>query len=120
MLDSSAASATITERHRGPGRPFVKGQSGNPAGRASKPPDVGALARKHAVAAIRALTAALTGPDAAASVAAAATLLEHGFGAPMQHVALYVPNLVLECRDSAPEPARPNGSDREIELAWNA
>lgn len=42
-----AASSTATARKRGPGRPFVKGQSGNPSGRAKQ--DKGLIAALEAV-----------------------------------------------------------------------
>jgi hypothetical protein len=56
------------------------------AGRSARPPlgepDIGALARRHGVACIEVLVAALNGPDALASIEAAKALLELGYGAP--------------------------------------
>lgn len=63
------------------GRPFQKGQSGNPGGR---PADYGAfreLCRSKSPQAVAALEAALDRSDAS-SVAAARVLLEYGWGKP--------------------------------------
>jgi hypothetical protein len=81
-------------RRRGPGKPFAKGvrhagqfkpgQSGNPGGR-SKITDVVALARERTPQAIEALTAALSNPRE--RVAAAAVLLDRGWGKATQIIA---------------------------------
>lgn len=63
------------------GRPFKKGQSGNPGGR---PADYGhfrELCRSKSPQAVAALEAALANGDSA-SVAAARVLLEYGWGKP--------------------------------------
>jgi len=56
------------------------------AGRSARPPpgepDIGALARRHALACIDRLAAALNGTDALAAVEAAKTLLNLGYGLP--------------------------------------
>ena len=64
------------------GRPFQKGQSGNPNGR--RKDDVGALAREHTPAAIAALVAAL-GKERE-RVSAAVALLDRGWGKPTQAI----------------------------------
>jgi hypothetical protein len=57
------------------------------AGRSARPPlgeaDIGALARRHAGACIEVLVAALHGTDVLASIEAAKTLLNLGYGAPV-------------------------------------
>lgn len=70
--------------NRGPvvGRPFKKGQSGNPGGRPRN--HVQVLARQHTDAAIAALAEALKNPRE--RVPAATVLLERGWGKPVQPV----------------------------------
>jgi hypothetical protein len=79
------ADGSKPERRRGPGRPFAKGQSGNPGGMAAGTADLRALARTHTVAAIEALAAALADPRT--RVAAAVALLDRGHGRPAQLLA---------------------------------
>jgi hypothetical protein len=74
-----------TGRRRGKGRPFVKGQSGNPGGRLRAPLDVQELARAHTKEAVLALVQALDDPRHA--VSAAVALLDRGWGRPTQHIA---------------------------------
>jgi hypothetical protein len=67
-----------------PGRPFQKGQSGNPSGRAKIPEDVKEAARAHTEEAIRTL-AEIMGDSAAqpgARVRAAESLLNRAWGSP--------------------------------------
>lgn len=59
------------------GRPFQKGQSGNPAGRAK---GIEAIAREHTSEAIAALVDALRSPKE--RVGAAVALLDRGWGKP--------------------------------------
>jgi hypothetical protein len=67
------------EPKRTVGRPFQKGQSGNPGGKPRKLAGIEALAQQHADKAIEALVEALDGKD---RVPAAALLLAYGFGKP--------------------------------------
>src|SRR5688572_3142156 len=67
----------------GPGRPFQKGQSGNPTGRPKRDREIEELARQHTPAAIAALAEALNGKD---RVAAANVLLAYGWGKPRQPI----------------------------------
>lgn len=63
------------------GRPFVKGQRANPAGRPKQMPDMRAMFRQHTPEALTALLTALKQPRY--RVAAAATILAYGWGRPM-------------------------------------
>lgn len=72
------------------GRPFQKGQSGNPGGRPKEDPELKNLARAHTAEAIATLVAIMTGQrsPASARVAAANALLDRGYGKPQQSVEL--------------------------------
>jgi hypothetical protein len=61
---------------------WVKGQSGNPAGRPALPAEFREQIRSHTPAAIRVLVDALKDPDARVRVAAAKELLDRGHGKP--------------------------------------
>lgn len=65
---------------------FKPGQSGNPGGRPKEEVHVRELARQHGPAAIQALVNALGDPRT--RVAAAAALLDRGYGRPAQTVAM--------------------------------
>jgi hypothetical protein len=70
------------------GRPFVKGQSGNPGGRPRIVGELRDLARVHAPAAIQELARlALKAKSETARIAAIRELLDRGFGKPTQFVA---------------------------------
>jgi hypothetical protein len=67
--------------------PFVKGQSGNPAGRKAElgqAAELKLLCRAHTVEAVNALVAALA--DDKTRVAAAVALLDRGWGKPTQEI----------------------------------
>src|SRR6476660_7513960 len=87
------------------GKPFKKGQSGNPGGRPKVIAEVKELARAHTGKAIETLVSIMTNTKAApaARVSAANALLDRGYGKPPQHItgdvaASYVARL--------PEPAK--------------
>ena len=67
------------------GRPFKKGQSGNPGGRPKVVAEIRQLARERGPEAIAALVKVMTkGKSEAARVAAANALLDRGWGRPKQ------------------------------------
>jgi len=70
------------------GKPFQKGQSGNPGGRPKEIAEVKELARQHMPAAIDALVSIMNNTKAsdAARVSAATALLDRGYGKPQQHI----------------------------------
>jgi hypothetical protein len=76
---------TASLRRRGPGRPFPKGVSGNPAGKKRHEVNVQALARTFTEAAVLTLVECLADPKH--KVAAAVALLDRGWGRPTQHIA---------------------------------
>ena len=70
------------------GKPFQKGQSGNPGGRPKVVAEVKELAREHTAEAIETLVSIMTNTKSApaAQVSAANSLLDRGYGKPPQHV----------------------------------
>jgi hypothetical protein len=70
------------------GKPFQKGQSGNPGGRPKAVAEVKELARAHTSEAIETLVSIMSNPKAApaARVSAANALLDRGYGKPPQHI----------------------------------
>lgn len=69
------------------GRPFPKGQSGNPGGRPREVGDLRSLAREHTQEALDTLTAIMQDDNVspATRVSAACAILDRGYGKPMQH-----------------------------------
>ena len=82
-MSAEISTTAASESRRVLGRPFQKGQSGNPGGR-NRTADVAALARQHTAAAIEALVAALKDPKT--RVPAAVALLNRGHGLPVQPI----------------------------------
>src|SRR5262245_324896 len=70
------------------GRPFKKGQSGNPGGRPKVIAEVKELAREHTGEAIQTLVSIMSNPKSApaARVSAANSLLDRGYGKAPQHI----------------------------------
>jgi hypothetical protein len=70
------------------GKPFKKGQSGNPGGRPKVVAEVKELAREHTAEAIQTLVSIMNNPKSApaARVSAANALLDRGYGKPPQHI----------------------------------
>jgi hypothetical protein len=87
------------------GKPFQKGQSGNPGGRPKVVAEVRELARKHTSEAVETLVSIMTNTKAApaARVSAANALLDRGYGKPPQHITgeggpVYVARLPAPCK----------------------
>ncbi len=68
------------------GRPFRKGQSGNPGGRPKEVAEVRALARKHGQAAIKKLVELLKSGDERVVLGAVKELLDRGYGKSAQTI----------------------------------
>src|SRR6516225_4374458 len=70
------------------GKPFQKGQSGNPGGRPKVIAEVKELAREHTAEAIQTLVSIMTNSKSppAARVSAANALLDSGYGRPPPHI----------------------------------
>ena len=70
------------------GKPFPKGQSGNPGGRPKVVSQVKELAREYTAEAIQTLVSIMTNKKSppAARVSAANALLDRGYGKPPQHI----------------------------------
>jgi hypothetical protein len=70
------------------GKPFQKGQSGNPGGRPKVVAEVKELARAHTSEAVKTLVSIMNDPKCppAARVSAANALLDRGYGKPPQYV----------------------------------
>jgi hypothetical protein len=75
-----SAAENSTGAARAIGRPFARGASGNPGGRSRAARDIQELAREHGPAAIATLAAALKSRSERVRVAAAAILLDRGYG----------------------------------------
>lgn len=80
----------MTAKRPAPRTAFKPGQSGNPSGRPKIPGDVVELARTHTREAISTLAAIMSNAEAppASKIAAAAVLLDRGWGKPSQTVDL--------------------------------
>lgn len=74
------------KRRRGPGRPFVKGASGNPRGRPKELEQVKAAAREYTIEAIERLVFWMRSDEGRASIMAADKLLDRAWGKAAQDV----------------------------------
>jgi hypothetical protein len=104
---------------RGRGRPFRKGQSGNPGGRPKGDGEIRELARQHTALALRTLSEiADHGENESARVAAANALLDRGYGKPAVPVAAAeLPEAITINFGTTLRP--PNGSDGETARTLN-
>ena len=84
MADSSAEQP----KRRGPGRPFKKGESGNPAGSKPRDPELQALAREYSVPALRRIISIMENPATEDDTAlrAAGMSIDRGYGKAPQKV----------------------------------
>jgi hypothetical protein len=83
-----AADRSEQQRNRAVGRPFQKGQSGNPGGRPKETAEVRELARQHTIEAVERLVAWMRSDEPKASVAACNAILDRGWGKPLQSTEL--------------------------------
>jgi hypothetical protein len=83
---SKAASSDASAPLRVIGRPWSKGESGNPNGRPKSPVDIAELARQHGPRCIQVAAELLEDPDPRIRLAALVALLDRGFGRPAQTV----------------------------------
>lgn len=82
-----AASSAKQPKPRGKGRPWTKGQSGNPAGRNAELRPVRELAREFTVEALTILVSLARGAEAeSVRRAAASDILDRGWGKPSQPI----------------------------------
>jgi hypothetical protein len=79
-----SASTPETRTRKLPSTAWKPGQSGNPLGRPRHDYDIAAMCREHAPEAVATLVAALKDPRH--KIAAAQTLLDRGFGRPVQPI----------------------------------
>jgi hypothetical protein len=95
---SNAASSDASPPLRVIGRPWVKGESGNPNGRPKSPVDIAELARQYGPRCIEVAVELLDDADPRIRLAALIALLDRGFGRPAQAVssATDMPTLTLQ------------------------
>lgn len=89
-------------KRRGPGKPFAKGQSGNPGGRPKEVAEVRELARDHTETAVNTLVSIMTNGEqpAAARVRASEVILDRGYGRAPQSFTAAITRLKKEERDA--------------------
>lgn len=81
-----SAEVSAPQLRRNLGRPFVKGQSGNPSGYPKALAEMQGLARQHTPAAIQRLAEIMAGSNHVAAAAAAKELLDRAWGKPKQPI----------------------------------
>ena len=75
-----AENSNKTATRRGPGRPFQKGQSGNPGGRPKVAPEVRELAKEHGPRAFARVVELMDSKDALLALAACKEVLNRAYG----------------------------------------
>lgn len=93
-------SSKKTAKQRGPGKPFAKGESGNPGGRPKVALEVRELARTYGPRAITRLAELMDNPKSEPQtvIAAARALLDRGYGKPIQELEI-TPNKTRDARE---------------------
>ena len=81
-------SAENSERSAVIGRPFPKGESGNPGGRPRVEHEIRVLAQQHGPAALKRIIELMASANERVALAAAQALLDRAFGRPIQGVQL--------------------------------
>lgn len=87
-LENDADNSLKTARKRGPGRPFQKGQSGNPGGRPKTPNKVKTMLKSAAPEAVQLLIETISNENVAMShrLDAAKEVLNRVYGKPTQPI----------------------------------
>jgi hypothetical protein len=82
MMLGVAENNTGTKLKRVPGRPFVKGQSGNPGGRPKKDPELIAILKLNTENAVKRLVSLIDSDDERVALSAVNSLLDRVWGKP--------------------------------------
>lgn len=83
-MKNSEVTASTTGRGRGQGRPWKKGQSGNPKGRPPISPDVRAAYRHASISAVEKLSELMNSTNEAVALQAAIEILNRAYGRPRE------------------------------------
>ena len=86
-----AQNSAISPRPRGVGRPFSKGESGNPGGRPKDSGPLREMAREHTAEALDVLVQAMRDDDPRIRVVAATAILDRGHGKPTTPIEVEAP-----------------------------
>lgn len=84
----AVSSKKTARRRKPPGRPWKKGQSGNPSGRPRMDAELRDAAREYTQDALNVLVKGLKNNSAAVKIKCAQELLDRGWGKPRQSVAI--------------------------------